>query len=49
MIKMKVFLKYYYSMEKQTNSRKCRKVGPYLLLKEIGNGTYSKVYEAVTT
>ena len=33
-------------MEKATNTRKCRKVGPYLLLREIGSGSFSHVYEA---
>jgi serine/threonine protein kinase len=33
-------------MEQPTNSKKCRKVGPYLLLKQIGRGSYSTVFEA---
>ena len=33
-------------MEKATSTRKCRKVGPYLLLRGIGSGSYSHVYEA---
>ena len=31
-------------MEKTTTSKKYRKVGPYLLLKQIGKGSYSTVY-----
>lgn len=34
-------------MEKATESKKCRKVGPYILLRPIGKGSYSTVYEAL--
>ena len=33
-------------MEKATNTKKCRKIGPYVLIKQIGKGSYSVVYEA---
>jgi hypothetical protein len=27
-------------------SKKCRKIGPYILLRAIGKGSYSTVFEA---
>ncbi len=35
-------------MEKTVESKKCRKVGPYILLRQIGKGSYSTVYEATS-